>query len=92
MITLKTQELTKADAAEIFSHQAPGAQGYSLALVAAGLNYLDTVKRTASDILANTDTRAAARRRWLQLEQKLYQYTRRETPLSLYDAAYAQEV
>ena len=92
MITLKTQELTQADAGEIFSHQAQGAQGYSLALVAAGLNYLDTLKRTASDILAGKDTRAAARRQWLQLEQKLYQYTRRETPLSLYDAAYAQEV
>ncbi|MGE1061922.1 hypothetical protein NXG27_04675 [Megasphaera paucivorans] len=84
--------LASEDIHEIFSHQMKNGQFSSISTVTAGLNYLDLLNRSRLDVLAANNKRTAAARKAFILEKKLYQYIRQQTPLSVFDTDYRQEI
>lgn len=84
--------LTKNDRDEVYTHVAYNAPFGALTTLAAGLNYLEQLKRTFSDSQLPWSKRTPALHRWLGLEPRLYGYVREETPLSIFDADYKSEL
>ena len=86
-----TQQLSRADKTELFSHQKDNGPFSALAVETAGLNYLDRLNRQRLDPLAPAAVRTKALHRLTALEAKLFHYIQAETPLSYFDADFQKE-
>ncbi len=83
--------LTRQDKDEIFSHQAENGLFSAAATAAACLNYMDRLNRKRLDTSLSWEQRTAARRRLVELENRLYRYIQDETPLSYFDADFREK-
>lgn len=86
-----THQLSQEDKTELFSHQKDNGPFSALAVETAGLNYLDRLNRQRLDPLAPAAVRTNALYRLVDLEKKLFQYIKEETPLSYFDADFKKE-
>lgn len=89
---MDTSDLTDNDFKQIFSQQPASGTFQVLAVSCAGLNYLQDLKRVFADSQLDLQHRRKAAHDWLILEPRLYHYTRENTPLSIYDAGYKEEM
>lgn len=86
-----THQLSQEDKTELFFHQKDNGPFSALAVETAGLNYLDRLNRQRLDPLAPAAVRTNALHRLVNLEKKLFQYIKEETPLSYFDADFKKE-
>ena len=89
---MDTSDITEHDITQIFSKQPASGTFHVLAVSCAGLNYLQDLKRVFADSQLDLQHRRKAAHDWLTLEPRLYRYTRKNTPLSIYDAGYQEEI
>ena len=89
---MDTSDITEHDITQIFSKQPASGTFHVLADSCAGLNYLQDLKRVFADSQLDLQHRRKAAHDWLTLEPRLYRYTRKNTPLSIYDAGYQEEI
>lgn len=76
---------------EIFSHQRENGPFSDLALETACLNYLDRLNRVRRDPLAKTADRTKALHQEVALEKKLYQFIKKQTPISYFDIDFKKQ-
>lgn len=89
---MDTSDITEHDITQIFSQQPASGTFHVLAVSCAGLNSLQDLKRVFADSQLDSQRRHKAAHDWLALEPRLYHYTRKNTPLSIYDARYKEEM
>ena len=89
---MDTSDLTENDFKQIFFQQPVSGTFRVLAVSCSGLNYLQALKRTFADSQLDQPCRQKAAHDWLTLEPRLYWYTCQNTPLSIYDAGYKEEM
>ncbi len=89
---MDTSDLTENDFKQIFFQQPVSGTFRVLAVSCSGLNYLQALKRTFADSQLDQPCRQKAAHDWLTLEPRLYRYTCQNTPLSIYDAGYKEEM
>lgn len=79
------------DSSEIFSQQRESGLFSDLALETACLNYLDSLNRVRRDPLAKAEDRTQALHREVKLENKLYHFIKKQTPISYFDSDFRQQ-
>lgn len=80
-----------ADSQEIFSCQRKSGPFSDLALETACLNYLDSLNRVRRDPLAKAADRTKALHSEVRLENKLYRFIKKQTPISYFDSDFRQQ-
>lgn len=85
------QMLSTEDKKEIFSHQQDNGLFSSLAVETACLNHMERLNRKRLDPSLPRSERRQARKRLVELENKLVRYIQTETPLSYFDPDFKEE-
>ena len=88
---MEEYRLSDTDKTDIFMHQQDNGPFSALAVETAGLNYLDRLNRQRLNHAATPEVRTEALHKAIQLEQKLYRYVQKQTPLSYFDIDFREQ-